>query len=208
LADSQPKLKKRNTAKKHESILQAAMKAFSEEGFEKVSMDRIADLAGASKRTVYNHFPSKELLFQAVIAQFTAEMRLLKQIRYDAARSLEDQLADFADAELALLDNPTWLGFIKVLLTEFIRDPQMARRAVAEHAAGPDNLTEWMRAAKEDGGLSVEDPRMASRVFASMLGGAFTWPAVYQGYLDPAQIGPLKKELIDTFLSRFRTRTG
>jgi hypothetical protein len=37
-----------------------------------------------------------------------------------------------------------------------------------------------------------------------MLGGAFTWPAVYQGGLDPQGIPALKKELIETFLCRYR----
>jgi TetR/AcrR family transcriptional regulator of autoinduction and epiphytic fitness len=198
------KATKRNTSKKHESILKAAMQAFSEEGYDKVSMDRIADHAGASKRTVYNHFPSKDDLFQAVITQFAKEMHSLKQIRYDAARSLDEQLSDFADAELALVNNPTWLGFMKVLLTVFIRDPEMARKTITRHVTGKDTLTEWMCAAIDGGRLSTDDPQMASKIFDSMLNGAFIWPAVSQGFLDLAQLLRLKKELIDTFLCRFR----
>ena len=204
MSDLPMKAKKRTTSKKHESILKAAMQAFSEEGYDKVSMDRIADHAGASKRTVYNHFPSKDDLFQAVITQFAKEMHSLKQIRYDAARSLEEQLSDFADSQLALVNSPTWLGFLKVLLAEFIRDPEMARKTIAGHVTPKDTLTEWMCAAIDGGRLSIDDPQMASKIFESMLNGAFIWPAVSQGFLDPAQILLLKKELIDTFLCRFR----
>ena len=204
MSDLTMKAKKRTTSKKHESILKAAMQAFSEEGYDKVSMDRIADHAGASKRTVYNHFPSKDDLFQAVITQFAKEMDSLKQIRYDAARSLEEQLSDFADSQLALVNSPTWLGFLKVLLAEFIRDPEMARKTIAGHVAPKDTLTEWMCAAVDGGRLSTDDPQMASKIFDSMLNGAFIWPAVSQGFLDPAQLLRLKKELIDTFLCRFR----
>ena len=61
--------KKSRAAIKRDSILEAAIRAFRDVGYECTSMDRIAELAGASKRTVYNHFPSKEALFQAVVAR-------------------------------------------------------------------------------------------------------------------------------------------
>jgi TetR/AcrR family transcriptional regulator of autoinduction and epiphytic fitness len=195
---------KRDTSAKRKSILAAAIRAFRDEGYDNASMDRIAESAGASKRTVYNHFPSKDELFQAVIDQFGQEMHSLKLIPFDAARSLEEQLSEFVDAELAVVNDPTWMGFIKVLLTVFIRDPELARKAMSRHARSEDSVTAWMRAAALDGKLSIEDPSMAARVFSAMMGGAFTWPAVYQGGLDPQIIPALKKELVETFLCRYR----
>lgn len=196
--------KRRDTSAKRKSILDAAIKVFRDEGYDNASMDQIAELAGASKRTVYNHFPSKDELFQAVIELFGQEMQSLKLIPYDVARTLEEQLAEFADAELAVVNDSTWMGFIKVLLAVFIRAPELAQRAMAGRAAPEDSLTAWMRAAALDGRLSIDDPAMAARVFSAMLGGAFTWPAVYRGGLDPQGIPALKKELIETFLSRYR----
>ena len=58
---------KRDTTQKRETIISAAIQIFIEEGFDNASMDRIAERANASKRTVYNHFPSKEELFHAAI---------------------------------------------------------------------------------------------------------------------------------------------
>lgn len=197
-------VKKRDTSAKHKSILDAAAKAFLDEGYDNASMDRIAEIAGASKRTVYNHFPSKEDLFQAVIDQFGQEMYSLKLIIYDAARTLEEQLSEFVDAELAVVNNPTWMGLIKVLLTVFIRSPELAQKAMARHTTSEDSITVWVRAAARDGKLSIEDPSVAASVFTAMLGGAFTWPAIYRGGLDPKIIPALKKEIIDTFLFRYR----
>jgi TetR/AcrR family transcriptional regulator, regulator of autoinduction and epiphytic fitness len=194
----------RDTSLKRESIITAAMEEFRDRGYEGGSMDRIAEIAGSSKRTVYNHFPSKDELFQAVIDRFGAEMRSLKLIRYDASRSLEAQLSDFADAELAVAQDPAWMGFIKVLLAAFMRDPELARKAMSTHMGGKDSMTEWMREAARDGRLAIEDPGLAARVFTAMLSGAFTWPAVYQGFLDTQALPALKKELIETFLGRHR----
>ena len=53
----------RLTDRKREAIIQAAIEAFRADGFEATSMDKIAAKAEVSKRTVYNHFPSKEELF-------------------------------------------------------------------------------------------------------------------------------------------------
>ena len=53
----------RLTDRKREAILSAAVEEFRTAGYEATSMDRIAAAAGVSKRTVYNHFPSKDELF-------------------------------------------------------------------------------------------------------------------------------------------------
>ncbi|HTK06414.1 MAG TPA: TetR/AcrR family transcriptional regulator [Ktedonobacteraceae bacterium] len=52
---------------KADKILWAAKYVFLHYGYEGTSMDEIAAAADASKRTVYNHFGSKEVLFREVI---------------------------------------------------------------------------------------------------------------------------------------------
>jgi AcrR family transcriptional regulator len=50
-----------------EKILRAAREAFAESGYS-VQLDEIAARAGVGPGTVYRHFPSKDALFQAVVA--------------------------------------------------------------------------------------------------------------------------------------------
>lgn len=52
---------------KAEAIMEAAGHLFMTHGMSHVTMDDIADQAGVSKLTIYNHFGNKEDLFQAVI---------------------------------------------------------------------------------------------------------------------------------------------
>ena len=59
----------RLTDRKREAIVAAAIAEFRANGFEVTSMDKIAATAGVSKRTVYNHFPSKEELFAEILHQ-------------------------------------------------------------------------------------------------------------------------------------------
>src|SRR3954462_6531104 len=51
-----------------EIVLRTAMRVFTEEGLE-VSLGRIAQRAGVGAGTVYRHFPSKEILIEAVLAE-------------------------------------------------------------------------------------------------------------------------------------------
>lgn len=53
-------------AKTRGAILEAAERAFADQGFAATTMDDIAAAAGVAKGAVYHHFPSKETLFAAV----------------------------------------------------------------------------------------------------------------------------------------------
>ena len=52
------------------------MELFLTEGFERTSMDSIAQAAGVSKQTVYSHFANKDDLFRSCIAAKVAEYDL------------------------------------------------------------------------------------------------------------------------------------
>jgi TetR/AcrR family transcriptional regulator of autoinduction and epiphytic fitness len=197
--------KKRDTSKKRKSIIDAAILAFQEEGYESASMDRIAEMAGASKRTVYNHFASKELLFEAVVEQFMTEASALKAIPYDPEKSLEEQLTEFAKAKMKLLDDPAWMGLMKVGLGVFVRDPELAKRSLAQAEDGENHLALWLQAGVEDGRLAVENPALAAQVFWAMIAGALFWPQVIQGAMDPGLEEILRAELVETFLARHRS---
>ncbi|EPF7654109.1 TetR/AcrR family transcriptional regulator, partial [Vibrio vulnificus] len=60
--------KKTRSEEKREAILTAAKQAFLEFGVQNTSMDKLAALAGVSKRTVYNHFSSKEALVMELLS--------------------------------------------------------------------------------------------------------------------------------------------
>ena len=193
---------KRDTSQKRETILEAAVQVFIEEGFDNASMDRIAERANASKRTVYNHFSSKDALFHTVIAKFIGEQQALKQITFDPARSLEDQLSDFADAVLFMVNTPTHLGLSRILNAMFTREPEKATAARAEFAPLEDELERWIRDAAAAGRLEVPDPALATKVFYGMIEGTLSYPAL-SGCVDPETVAPLKQELIATFLCRY-----
>ena len=149
--------KKRDTSAKRKSILDAAIDAFIEFGFEKTSMDLIAERADASKRTVYNHFSSKESLIEEAFNQFLRGAFESKNIEYDPKRSIKDQLGDFADSKMKLTEDLKQLGLMRVTLSAFITHPQLAERAVLFSDSHEDGLVKWLENAARDGRAGVPD---------------------------------------------------
>ena len=56
-----------------EIVLRTAMRAFADEGLG-ISLGRIAQRAGVGAGTVYRHFPSKEVLLEAVLAEHVNDL--------------------------------------------------------------------------------------------------------------------------------------
>ena len=64
----------KHKAEKRKVITQAAMKLFSEDGFQSTSISSIAKEAGVSKGLIYTYFESKEELLRFLIMDTIDEM--------------------------------------------------------------------------------------------------------------------------------------
>ena len=60
---SPPSLRERNRLRAREEIAEAALALFLRDGFTATPVERVAQEAGVSVRTVFRHFPAKEDLF-------------------------------------------------------------------------------------------------------------------------------------------------
>ena len=73
-----------------EKIVKAAIKEFLEFGYTKVTVDEVAKSAGVSKKTIYQHFNSKEDIFWEVI-------RCRKSEKFDMFQDIYDLDIDFLE---------------------------------------------------------------------------------------------------------------
>jgi AcrR family transcriptional regulator len=85
-------------SRRHERILEAATLLFAEPGFAKTTVDDIARRAGVSKGLVYDHYPSKEALLEAVWgrqveAWMAATTRAVKAATGSVAETIGEMLA-------------------------------------------------------------------------------------------------------------------
>ncbi|MGI6120418.1 MAG: TetR/AcrR family transcriptional regulator, partial [Desulfosporosinus sp.] len=60
---------------KYNEIIKAAIRVFSEHGFDGAKMEYIAKEAGIGKGTVYEYFVSKEQLFEEILKFSVEEFR-------------------------------------------------------------------------------------------------------------------------------------
>ncbi|MAF91628.1 MAG: TetR/AcrR family transcriptional regulator [Bdellovibrionota bacterium] len=196
---------KRDTSKKRTAILDAAQKAFMEFGYENTSMDQISELADSSKRTVYNHFPSKDELFEAVLERFFQEASELKNIPYDKQQSLESQLEKFIDAKIIVSKNQEWLGLMRVAMSVFILNPQVAEEMMDRIHKMDDHLAKWFEAAKKDKKLKFSKSDELSELFYAGVSGLFFWPVILGAKIPDKKVKSLKKTYIDNFLKVYRS---
>jgi AcrR family transcriptional regulator len=83
-----------------DKILDAAVKAFSKNGFHQAKMDEIAETAGVSKGTLYYNFESKSLLFSATVIE--GMEAVMEEIRENLKSDLPfaDHLRKLIDANV------------------------------------------------------------------------------------------------------------
>jgi len=195
---------KSRVQKKRQEILEAAIDAFRTEGYDASSMDRIAEHANASKRTVYNHFKSKEALFQAVVDQLIEEMSASKHIVFNPDVSLETQLSAFARAKAAVAENARWLALIRVVLGVFVREPALARHTMQRASESDATLVQWLKSACAHNLLQIDDVERAANLFWALASGALFWPQILEGRLAQVKREQLIADIVQTFLARFR----
>ena len=196
-------IKERDKSKKRNEILRAAESVFTGAGYEQASMDRISEIAGVSKRTVYNHFGSKDKLFETIIYDLLEQRRKLEAIPYDAGKPLKDQLRAFAEAEIYIIDSDKRLKLSRFLTVTFLNDLSFQKRTVGKFPNIYGMLTEWLAAAKADGRIHTDDVRLAARVFYAMVIGAITWPALFRDTFDRQAVLPILNEIIAVFLAKY-----
>lgn len=171
--------------RKRAEIVAAAERLFLGEGYGATSMDRIAAEAGASKRTVYNHFGTKEELFRAVVEPLYASL-LDGAAAPAAGGDPGETLRSFAQALVRHLSNPRLQAMIRLVITEGGRFPEIASIYFAvgkEPAVG--RLASWLAAEAASGRLPVDDPTLAAQQFLGSIKEVLFWPRLLG--LEPQQ---------------------
>ena len=101
-------------------ILDAAHSLFIEQGFHGTSMRQIAQEAGIALGGIYNHFPSKEMIFQTIFEENHLYHDVLPILETAQGDSPEDLVRDAALQMLqAIHARPHFLKLMFIELVEF-----------------------------------------------------------------------------------------
>ncbi|WP_179404438.1 TetR/AcrR family transcriptional regulator [Burkholderia guangdongensis] len=203
-----PSCNQRLTDRKRVAIVGAAIDEFLAAGYEATSMDRIAARANVSKRTVYNHFPSKEALFEAILQQLWDASQAGAVRAYRADEPLRAQLLELLMRKLRLLNDDAFLALARVAIATGIHSPERAREMVARLGEREEDVTVWVRAATADGRLVAPEPAFAAQQLQGLVKAFAFWPQVALGQptLDDAARTKVAQSAVDLFLARYERR--
>lgn len=195
----------RLTDRKRQAIVQAAIAAFRAHGFEATSMDRIAADAGVSKRTVYNHFPSKDALFDEILLQLWQRAAAGMDVVYAPDAPLRPQLLALMRQKLQMLEDEHFFGLARVAIAEAIHAPERARDMVARLGDKEVGLARWIAAAMDAGRLKAGDARFAAQQMEGLVKGFAFWPQLTMGQpaLDRAGQQRVAESAVDLFLAYY-----
>ena len=188
---------------KHEQIYEAAVAEFQERGFADASMDRISARAGASKRTVYKHFESKEKLFQELVRRHWSRFASTLDVKYEKGRDIRDQLTALGRAEGVLMTSPDVMSMTRLVISELLRSPDLVEEneEKTDYKAAFETM---LRDATLDGQLKVEDPRAAAEEFIGLLKARAFWPVVLGApVVTVEEMGDIVDNTVTIMMSRY-----
>jgi AcrR family transcriptional regulator len=152
-------------------LIGAAEIVFLENGFHATTMDDIARQAGMSKKTVYQVFPSKAVLFEALLMdRCSLHMVSIEDDDRPPAAVLQDVLC--RSVAHALTERQ--IAILRLMVAEVPRSPEIT---AALHALGVGKanggLEKWLATKQKEGVLKITDPKeTASMLFWSAAGDA------------------------------------
>jgi AcrR family transcriptional regulator len=153
-------------------ILDAALHLMAEQGYARMSMDHVADLAGVTKPTIYRRYPGKIQLAMAAIVAYCADAPVIET--GDTRADLIAQLNQLRHA----LDRPNGMGMVGTVLSEehetpellasfreyLVRPRRQAVRSILERAAARGELL-------PEANLAIAGTLLVGAYYAHYLGG-------------------------------------
>ena len=169
-ASAQPtSARERAAADRRDAILTAAKAVFMEEGYELASMDRIAERAGTTKRTVYDRIGPKEALFGAVVeracSNFVHDLPGPDDLPADPHVGLP-RAAEQAAEQLA---SPGCARLIRLITAEGERRPQYVAALRQAFADGEAKFRAYLDACVAAGTLKPHDTALTARLFSDAI---------------------------------------
>lgn len=202
---------KRVAAGLGDTILEIALRQFLDAGFSATSMDAVAAEAGVSKRTLYDRFPSKTLLFEAALhRQAALDQESLRQFEI-GSEPFEARLREVAEWLAERLLGPRNIALYRLLAAEARHGSELSYFS-EEEVMKPiiEALSSIFAQAVERGEVAALAPEFLANQFLQAICGQHIRKRLYGVSLVPD--GPAMQawiaDAVCLFLNGARLRTG
>lgn len=203
-------IKKTRSVLKREAIVKSAMQAFQQFGVNNTSMDKIAEMAEVSKRTVYNHFPSKETLVTGIIQEIWQKNIAIFDFNYQPDKPLDQQLLILVKNELSIMSCPEISELIRVSMGYWLFNPEALQENMAQFFQQETAMKRWLKAAQADKRLNFSDVNSVNDQIISLLKGQAFWPQFMRikPELTAEQIDQLAENTVGMILGYYQIETN
>jgi AcrR family transcriptional regulator len=200
---------KRDKSARRDAIILIAKDIFLREGYSATSMATVAALVGGSKATLYNHFSSKEELFEAVVRQFCERnAEVFGSLNWEGA-DFRGALIRFGRGIAAVMISDEVIAMHRLIMAEAGRFKEIGEAYYqAGMKRGKEKLYARFQAAMEAGYIRKSDPYMAAQHFFDLCVGG-----VHRRRLMNLGAPPTQAELeanveaaVDAFLNGYGAR--
>ncbi|MBI3164689.1 MAG: TetR/AcrR family transcriptional regulator [Anaerolineales bacterium] len=162
--------KLKDTPKKGEvtrlAIEDAAIELFMEHGYHATSMRQIAERAGLALGGIYNHFKSKDEIFEAIVVDKHPYKKILPLIQQAEGETLEEFLGSATRIVIHELTSQPY--YIKLMLIEIAEFNGVHGAALIKEIA-PNILPVFEKIVKTRKELRVTHPVILMRSFIGMV---------------------------------------
>jgi TetR/AcrR family transcriptional regulator of autoinduction and epiphytic fitness len=190
---------------KRAAIIEAARTTFKELGVAATSMDKLAEVAGVSKRTVYNHFATKEALVMTLMTDLWKQGLSQPSIAYSSDLPLAEQLQQLVRLDIVYIQSEEHIEVSRMVIGHLFYTTEMQQelqKIIKEETA----ILRWINAATLDGRLTVTNVEQAQTEVQSLIQGQCFWPYVFQVAepLTEQQKDDIATEIAKMFLCRYQ----
>ena len=197
---------KTKTEAKRNEILKSAGEVFREMGFERASMSNIRARVGGSKATLYNYFPSKEILFFEVMLNSTElKIEAITGTLNPDANDLKQELVHLGQNFLTIMYSPEVIAARRLAIAE----AQHSNIGKLVFEQGISNIevqvAKFLRKVMKRGALRTTDAKIAATHLLSLYESELL-QRVLLGVIDSVKTnaftGPIRRA-VDVFLSGY-----
>jgi AcrR family transcriptional regulator len=185
-------------------LLERAARLFAERGFNRTTLQDVADTVGLTRAALYHYFDSKEVLLTTLVEGITAaRVTDLKNIRLDESLSSMEKLARVTRA-MALNVATHAARFRVLLLSENELPPELAARHARARREILKQLVELFAEGCASGEFKPVDPHIGS--FALL--GMCNWIAMWYRPDHEQSPDAVAEQYVEIALTAFGRSTG
>jgi AcrR family transcriptional regulator len=182
----------------HENMLNAALGAFIEHGFEAASMEGIARQAGVAKMTLYRHYETKDQLFVEVARRAQLGVRNSLEKITDTGAPLGQVLREIIEKLYVGYTDPRYLAVSRLVIAEARRFPKLGRAMLNDSKYVAEPLVEYLQHLKDIGQIDIDSAYDAATQISGLASGAGRY-----AFLTPSRHPSSRKRWVESLVTLF-----